>query len=243
MSDERSWRSTLPYATTDDGVRLYVEETGSGTPLVFVHEYAGDHRSWEAQVRHFGRRYRAITFNARGYAPSDVPPDVASYSQNRAADDIAAVLDHLGIERAHVVGLSMGGFATLHFGFRHPTRARSLTLAGCGYGAERDQGARFRAESDANAAFIDREGMESFAASYALGPTRDQLQNKDLRGFDEFRRMLSEHSAVGARNTQLGVQRERPSLYDLVDEMKALAMPTLIVMGDEDVRVSSRACS
>ena len=225
----------MPYATTDDGVRLYHEETGSGTPLVFVHEYAGDHRSWEAQVRHFGRRYRVVTFNARGYPPSDVPPDVAAYSQNRAADDIAAVLDDLGIDRAHVVGLSMGGFATLHFGFRHPTRARSLTVAGCGYGAERDQRARFRAEAEANAAFIDREGIEAFAASYALGPTRVQHQNKDPRGFDEFRRMLAEHSAIGARNTQLGVQRERPSLYDLVDEMKALAVPTLILMGDEDV--------
>ncbi|MEO8714058.1 MAG: alpha/beta hydrolase [Acetobacteraceae bacterium] len=126
----------MGHATTDDGVRLYYEETGSGTPVVFVHEYAGDGRSWEAQMRHFGQRYRAVMYNARGYPPSDVPQAVTSYSQNRAADDIAAVLNHLGVAAAHVVGLSMGGFATLHFGFRHPARARSLTVAGCGYGAE-----------------------------------------------------------------------------------------------------------
>ncbi len=224
----------MPHATTDDGVRLYYEETGSGTPVIFVHEYAGDHRSWEPQMRHFGQRYRAITYAARGYPPSDVPEDVARYSQARAADDIRAVLDHLQIDKAHVVGLSMGGFATLHFGFRHAARARSLVVAGCGYGAEREQRDRFRAEAEAIAQFIDQNGMQVFAQKYAYGPTRVQFENKNPRGFAEFRQQLSEHSAPGARNTQLGVQRERPSLYDLIDQMKALTLPTLILTGDED---------
>ena len=224
----------MPYATTDDGVRLHYEETGSGTPLIFVHEFAGDHRSWEPQMRHFGQRYRAITYAARGYPPSDVPAEVAKYSQARAADDIASVLDHLGIAKAHVVGLSMGGFATLHFGFRHPARAMSLCVAGCGYGAEAGQREKFRSEVDAVAAFLDSQGIGAFAAKYAYGPTRVQFENKDPRGFAEFRQQLAEHSAVGARNTQLGVQKERPSLYDLVDQMKALTVPTLILTGDED---------
>ena len=224
----------MPFATTDDGVRLHYEETGSGTPLIFVHEFAGDHRAWEAQMRHFGRRYRAITYAARGYPPSDVPPDVASYSQARAADDIAALLTHLAIDKAHVVGLSMGGFATLHFGFRHPHRALSLCVAGCGYGAERGQRDKFRAEVDAVAAFLDEQGIEAFAAKYAYGPTRVQFENKDPRGFVEFRQQLAEHSALGSRNTQLGVQKERPSRYDLEDQMKALTIPTLILTGDED---------
>ncbi len=224
----------MPHATADDGVRLYYEETGSGTPLIFVHEYAGDFRSWEPQLRHFGQRYWAIAFNARGYPPSDVPPAVAAYSQARAADDILAVLDQLAIDRAHVVGLSMGGFATLHFGLRHAARARSLAVAGCGYGAEPTQRERFRSEAEAVAAFIAEHGMENFAAKYAYGPTRVQFENKDPRGFAEFMRMLAEHDAVGARNTQLGVQRERPSLYDLLEEMKTLTTPTLILTGDED---------
>jgi pimeloyl-ACP methyl ester carboxylesterase len=224
----------MPYATTDDAVRLYYEECGSGAAVIFVHEFAGDHRAWEAQMRHFGQRYRAITYAARGYTPSDVPEDVAKYSQARAADDIAAVLDHLGIGKAHVVGLSMGGFATLHFGFRHPQRALSLCVAGCGYGAEKGQREKFHAEVDTVAAFLDEQGIEAFAAKYAYGPTRVQFENKDPRGFDEFRRQLAEHSAVGARNTQLGVQRERPSLYDLVEQMKVLTVPTLILTGDED---------
>jgi pimeloyl-ACP methyl ester carboxylesterase len=219
---------------TDDGVQLHYEETGSGTPVIFVHEFAGDHRAWETQMRHFGQRYRAIAYAARGYPPSDVPDDPAKYSQARAADDIAAVLDHLRIDKAHIVGLSMGGFATLHFGFRHAARARSLCVAGCGYGAEQGQRDKFRSEVAAVAAFLDENGIEAFAAKYAYGPTRVQFENKDPRGFDEFKRQLAEHSATGARNTQLGVQGERPSLYDLVDEMKALAVPTLILTGDED---------
>ena len=224
----------MPHAPTQDGVQLYYEETGSGTPLIFVHEYAGDLRSWEPQLRHFGQRYRAIATNARGYPPSGVPPTVTSYSQTQAADDIAAVLDHLGIDKAHIVGLSMGGFAALHFGFRHAARARSLCVAGCGYGAEPAQRDRFRTEAETVAAFIDQHGMQAFAEKYAYGPTRVQFQNKDPRGFAEFKRMLAEHDAVGARNTQLGVQRERPSLYDLVDEMHQLTVPTLILTGDED---------
>ncbi len=224
----------MPFATTDDSVRLHYEETGSGIPVIFVHEFAGDHRAWEAQMRHFGQRYRAITYAARGYPPSDVPTAVEKYSQARAADDIASVLDHLGIDKAHVVGLSMGGFATLHFGFRHAARALSLCVAGCGYGAEKGQQDKFRAEVAAVAAFLDEQGIEAFAAKYAYGPTRVQFENKDPRGFDEFKRQLAQHSAVGSRNTQLGVQGERPSLYDLTDQMKSLMVPTLILTGDED---------
>ncbi len=224
----------MPHATADDGVKLHYEETGSGVPVVFVHEFAGDLRSWEPQLRHFGQRYRAIAYNARGYPPSDVPPDPASYSQNRAADDIAAVLDHLGVGKAHVVGLSMGGFATLHFGFRHPGRARSLTVAGCGYGAEPGKREQFRDEGAKTVEFIRTQGMAAFADKYAFGPTRVQFANKDPRGFAEFQRMLAGHDATGAANTQLGVQRERPSLYDLTDKMKALRVPTLVLTGDED---------
>ncbi len=154
----------MPFATADDGVKLYYEETGEGEPVVFVHEFAGDHRSWEPQVRHFARRYRCITYNARGFPPSDVPEEPDMYSQARATADIKAVLDHLGISRAHIVGLSMGGFATLHFGLNHPEMARALVVAGCGYGAEPDRREQFRAEAEACAKHLERDGMEAVAA-------------------------------------------------------------------------------
>lgn len=224
----------MPTLTTDDGVRLAFEETGSGTPVMFVHEFAGDLRSWEPQVRHLARRYRCITWNARGFPPSDVPDDTGAYSQDRARDDVLAVLDALDIERAHVVGLSMGGFATLHFGLAHPGRARSLVVAGVGYGAEPDQRERFRSEADITARILRTEGMAAWAAAYSLGPTRVQFQNKDSRGWREFADMLAEHSAAGSAHTQQGVQKERPSVFDLADGMRKLTVPTLVVTGDED---------
>lgn len=224
----------MAFLTTDDNVKLYYEDTGAGTPVVFVHEFAGDYRSWEPQVRNFARRYRCIAYNARGWTPSEVPQDVAAYSQARARDDIRCVLDHLKIGKAHVVGLSMGGFATLHFGLTYPDRALSLVVAGAGYGAEKDQRERFRNEAVVIAAKLEKDGMAAFAEAYAYGPTRVQFENKDPRGFAEFKRQLAEHSAKGAANTQLGVQRERPSIFDLEPQLKTLKVPTLILNGDED---------
>jgi pimeloyl-ACP methyl ester carboxylesterase len=234
LSGEIADGITMPSAMTDDGIRLHYEESGRGTPLIFVHEFAGDHRSYEAQLRHFGRRYHAIAFNARGYPPSDVPEAESAYSQARAADDILAILDHIGAPRAHVAGISMGAFATLHFGLRHHDRALSLCLGGCGYGAEPERQALFRAEADATAEILRRDGMAAFAERYAYGPTRVQFENKDPRGHAEFKRMLAEHSAVGSANTQAGVQKGRPSLYDLTDALARITAPTLIVAGDED---------
>lgn len=224
----------MPFLTADDDVKLHYEESGSGTPIVFVHEFAGDWRTWEAQMRHFSRRYRCIAYNARGYPPSDVPADVERYSQQRARDDIRAVLDALRIERAHVVGNSMGGFATLHFGMAYSPRALSLVVCGCGYGAHPDQYRQFQAQSRELAQAMLEKGMAHIAATYGHGPSRLQLKEKDARGFAEFIHHFSEHSAQGSANTMLGYQARRPSLYDLTAEMARITAPTLIVAGDED---------
>jgi len=224
----------MPHLTADDGVKLYYEEAGSGLPIVFIHEFAGDYRSWETQVRYFARRYRCITYNARGYPPSDVPSDGERYSQDRARDDIRAVLDALKIDKAHIVGLSMGGFAALHFGFTYPQRARSLIVAGCGYGASPDKREQFAAETEAVAKKFEEVTMTKAAEGYALGPTRVQFQNKDRRGWQEFHDQFAEHSTEGSARTMRGVQKRRPSLFDLVDKMKTITVPTLIMTGDED---------
>jgi len=224
----------MPKLTTDDGVRLHYEESGSGTPIVFVHEFAGDWRTWQPQLHHFSRRYRCIAYNARGYPPSDVPADVERYSQQRARDDILAVLDALDIERAHIVGNSMGGFATLHFGMAYSPRALSLVVAGCGYGAHPDQYRNFQAQSRELAQTMLDKGMAHVASTYGHNPSRLQLKEKDPLGFDEFIRHFSEHSAQGSANTMLGYQARRPSLYDLTAEMGRITAPTLVVAGDED---------
>jgi len=224
----------MPTLTTDDGVKLYYEQTGSGTPILFVHEFAGDYRSWEPQLRHFSRRYRCIAYNARGYPPSDVPPSPDSYSQQREREDVRCVLDALGLARAHVVGLSMGAFATLHFGMAYSERALSLVTAGVGSGAHKDEYARFQADSRANAKTMLERGMAHFAASYGENATRVTMKAKDPRGFAEFQRHLAEHSAQGSANTMLGYQARRPSLYDLTAEMARITAPLLVIAGDED---------
>ena len=224
----------MPHLTTDDGVKLHYEEAGAGTPIVFVHEFAGDLRSWDPQLSHFSRRYRSIAYNARGYPPSDVPESMERYSQERARDDVRAVMDALGIERAFVVGLSMGGFATLHFGIKYSARALGLVVSGCGYGAVPSQREEFQRSSRANAKAMLEEGMAKFAATYGHNASRLQLRSKDPRGFDRYIRYLSEHSALGSANTMLGYQARRPSLYDLKTEMAGITAPTLVVAGDED---------
>ena len=224
----------MPHITTDDGVKLHYEEAGAGSAVVFVHEFAGDLRSWDPQLSHFSRRYRCIAYNARGYPPSDVPESMERYSQERARDDVLAVMDALKIQRAYVVGLSMGGFATLHFGIMYSARALGLVVSGCGYGAVPSQREEFQRSSRANAKVMLEEGMAKFAATYGHNTSRLQLRSKDPRGFDRYIRYLTEHSALGSANTMLGYQARRPSLYDLKTEMAGITAPTLVVAGDED---------
>ena len=223
----------MPMLTADDGVDLFYVEAGAGIPIVFVHEFAGDHRSYEPQLRHFSRHYRCIAYNARGFPPSAVPGEGA-YSQARACADIRAMLDGLGIDKAHIVGVSMGGFATLHFGLTYPDRARSLVIGGCGYGAEPDKRAQFAAEAEISAKRFEELTMAKAALAYALGPTRVQYQNKDPRGWQEFAEQLAEHSTEGSARTMRGVQAKRPSLFDLKEQMAAITTPTLVMTGDED---------
>jgi pimeloyl-ACP methyl ester carboxylesterase len=224
----------VPNITASDGVNLYYESVGNGDPIVFVHEFGGHYRSWEPQLRHFSRWYKCITFAARGYPPSDVPSELSFYSQARAADDIRDVVDGVAGGSAHIVGLSMGGFAALHFGLSCPERARSLVVAGCGYGAEKQHENYFKGISETVAANFVAQGSRKFAQTYALGASRVQFQNKDLRGWEEFARQLGEQSEVGAANTMRGVQARRPSLYDLETQLRELAVPTIVISGDED---------
>ena len=224
----------MPGIVTDDGVALHAEETGQGEPLLFIHEFAGDHRSWEPQVRFFSAAYRCVTYAARGYPPSQVPTDPDAYSQARAVADAIAVLDGLGISRAHLVGLSMGGFTALHLVMAHPDRVLSAVVAGTGYGAQPEREDAFRAESMLTAAAFAAEGSAKVAERYAVGPARVQFQNKNPRGWAEFAAALAGHSSLGSALTMRGVQAARPSLYALTDELARVRIPVLVLVGDED---------
>lgn len=226
----------MPYAITPDNVKLYYEEVGQGTPILLVHEFASDHRGWEPQMREFGKRYRCIAYSARGYTPSDVPADPKDYSYKHVMADCVAVLDHLKIDKAHLIGLSMGGYTSLQAALNHPSRVRSMVLAGTGSGSERWYTKDFHKHSQAIGDQFEREGAAAVAATYGRSASRIPFEIKDPRGFAEFTKRLAEHDAKGSANTSRGFQGARPSLYDFESEIEKLTIPALIVVGDEDER-------
>ena len=224
----------MPYIDAA-GVKLHFEETGDGYPIIFVHELGADLREWEAQVRYFSRAYRCITYNARGYPPSDVPEDAALYGWEYSVEDLAAVMRGLGVERAHVVGLSMGGYAALQFGLRYPGKVSAIVAAAAGSGSLPSQRhAWLREASFLASAFIER-GMETMAQKMAHSPTRIQLKYKDPKSWQDFTEHLRQHSAQGMANTMARYQSLRPSLHDFRSQFSRMAIPVLLAVGDEDV--------
>ena len=216
------------------GVKLYYEEAGSGHPIVFVHEFGADHREWETQLRFFSRAYRCIAYNARGYPPSDVPEKLERYGWEFAVEDIAAVMRGLGIQRAHLVGLSMGGYAVLQFGLRYPALASAIVAAGAGTGSAPSQREAWLTEAPAMArAFLER-GMAAMAEEMGHSPTRIQLKRKDPRAWQEFMDHLRGHSVQGMSNTMARYQALRPSLHDFRHVFSQMTMPVLLAVGDED---------
>ena len=218
--------------TSVNGVELYYEVTGDGFPVVFSHEYAGDYRSWESQVRFFAKRYKVITYNNRGYPPSQEPTDPEAYSEEIIREDLYQLLRFLNVSKAHLVGLSMGGNLTLNFGFAHPEMCASLVVAGCGAGSTNRE--RFHEDARLVAKRLETEGMKAVAEFYSQGPTRVQFRRKDRRGWEEFREQFASHSAVGSALTIRGLQLQRPSIFSLEGKMKELQIPTLLMIGDED---------
>ena len=226
----------MPHITTRDGVRLYYEEAGSGSAVVFVHEYAGDYRSFEAQMRYFSREHCCVSYSQRGYPPSDVPEQPARYGQDIARDDVLALMDALKIDKAHVVGHSMGAYTALHVGMHAPARCLSVVAAGCGWGSTPD--AKKREEMKALAAetgkMFAEEGIAVASAKYADAPMRHALKHKDPRGYAEFARQLAEHSALGHAQTMFNLQLKRPTLWEMEAGLKKFAVPLLVIVGDED---------
>jgi pimeloyl-ACP methyl ester carboxylesterase len=215
-----------------NGIEICYDEAGTGTPIVFCHEFAGSRESWEPQLGFFARRYRCIAFNYRGYPPSSVPEDPAAYSEEQLVDDLRGLLDALGIARAHICGLSMGGAVALKFALAHPDRCLSAVVAGAGGGSgNRDVWERDLAET---VRAFEEGGMERVAAFYTRGPARVQLLRKDPRGWQRFHDLFLQHSARGSALTMRGVQLRRRTVFQVADELPGCRVPVLVMVGDED---------
>ncbi|MBR0828836.1 alpha/beta fold hydrolase [Bradyrhizobium manausense] len=223
----------MPHATTRDDVRIYFEEAGSGTPIIFLHEFAADYTNWEPQMRYFSRGHRCITYSARGYTPSDVPPGEV-YSYKHFYTDALAVLDHVKIERAHLVGLSMGAYSSLQIGLNAPERAWSMTLAGVGSGSEIENLEVWRKQCRDNAEQFETLGSAEVAKVTREAPSRIPFLVKDPRGHADFYSALARHDSKGSANTMRGFQGGRPSIYTMTDAIRKVPTPALIICGDED---------
>jgi proline iminopeptidase len=224
----------MPHAVTRDNVRLYFEEAGSGTPILFLHEFAADHTNWEPQMRYFSRGHRCIAYSARGYAPSDVPASPEVYSFRHFYNDALAVLDHLEIEKAHFVGLSMGSYSSLQVSLHAPKHMLSMTLAGVGSGSSLENLDAWRKQCRDNADQFEAIGSAEVAKGTREAPSRIPFLVKDPRGHADFYAALARHDSKGSANTMRGFQGGRPSIYTLTDAIRKVTTPALIICGDED---------
>jgi pimeloyl-ACP methyl ester carboxylesterase len=223
--------AVMPIASVND-VQIYYEEAGSGTPLIFSHEFAGSWESWDDQMRFFARRYRVIAYNHRGYPPSSVPDTVDDYSEEQNVADLRGLLDALAIERAFLCGLSMGGTCVLKLALAAPQRCLGLIVAGAGSGsADR---AAFSAQTLARLAAFDSGDIDAAVAIITEEPNRVQLRAKDPVGQARFVELLRRHSPRGSANTLRGVQLRRRSIYEVEDALRGLDVPVLVLVGDED---------
>ena len=215
-----------------NGCEIHYQIVGSGIPVVFSHEFASDMRAWEPQVRHFARRYRVITYNNRGYPPSGVPTERASYNHDALIEDLRNVLRDAGAGQAHVVGLATGGNVALNFAIAYPEMTRSIVVAGAGAGSvERErwlQGAQ--ALSDA----IAEKGMQGLVSNIESAPQRQALRVKDPRAWAEFLAQMRDFSPVGCAHLMANALMNRLPVFELKERIAALPMPVLVAVGDQD---------
>jgi len=223
----------MPYASSD-GVRLHYEETGDGPAIVFAHELASDLRQWRGQVRALSGHFRCISYNARGYPPSDVPQADSAYEHLKFVEDIGAIQHQLGLERSYLVGWSMGAYAALLFALQNPGRMKGLVLSGIGSGSPPAEIEGFRTDMAALAALYLERGAEAGADQIAAGPNRQPLRLRHPRRWAAWKKNLSGHSAQGMARVCRNYQGRRPSLYDFKAGLAGLDVPTLLIVGEED---------
>ena len=215
---------------------LHLEIQGEGPLLCLAHGFGGSARNFRPQARALRERWQTALFDMRGHARSGAPPAPEDYEPARFAADFGRVLDHLGVERAVVGGLSLGAGMALRFAQSQPARVRALVLAAFPPGEGEAEG-RHRRWSLDFADAIDRDGLEAAGSEYVWG---------ERSGFDPGTARLVklgflEHPAHAVAHTLRRTLAVQPSVGALAPELAHIDLPALVVVGDRD-RLSLDAC-
>ncbi|OGK86705.1 MAG: alpha/beta hydrolase [Candidatus Rokubacteria bacterium RBG_16_73_20] len=200
-----------------NGIEIDYEATGRGRTVLLSHGYSATRRMWDGQHRALGERYRVISWSLRGHGRTESPADPAQYSADLTVADMRALLEHLGVARAVVGGLSLGGYVSLAFALTHPALVEALVVCDSGPGYRSDEArAAWNARAHERAAELEARGPA------ALG---DRSR--------EMREAMGEHrSAQGLAHAARGMLAQQGSR--VIDGLPAIRVPTLIVVGDQD---------
>ena len=226
----------MPTLKTEDDISLYYEDTGVGDPVVFVHEFGGDYRSWAHQVPVVSQTNRCITFSARGFFPSSVPDDQSRYGQMWSTSDVLTVVSRLELDSVHLVGTSMGSFTCLDFALNHPEFVRSLTLVGNSSGPRNEE-----EQIKYRQIWIGEElqlrkslGSDGAVAVLEQDPAYQSLQRDAPDAWATYAENLREQPVEGAIHILSTLHWNRRSLFDEESRLRALNKPVLLVTGHDD---------
>jgi len=205
-----------------NGIRLHYEDVGAGPALLLLHAFPLSGAMWRDQVDWLRGEYRLIVPDLRGFGGSDAPPGPATMEQQ--ADDMAALLEQLGVDRAVVVGLSMGGYIAFAFWRRHADKVAALCLADTKAGADSDEG---RAGREANARLAEEQGANAIAEKMIPSLVAAGA-SQAVR--DELRAMIGANSPDGIAAALRGMALRPDSTPDLA----SISVPTLLIVGEAD---------
>ena len=222
----------MPFARTDDRVRLYYEEHGTGgTPLVLAYGIGGNADMWDVNREALAARHRLVLWEPRGHAKSDSPEDPAKYSFQRWALDLKAVLDHLKIKKAHVGGLSLGAGIATRFALRFPARVRSLVITNSSSAAGLPLSVENLVMRARSIEITLAKGMDAMAEyAMAANPNVSERLAINPSAREEFYAEYRALSPIGYANSL----RALLAMDHITDELGRLRVPVLLIGGDRD---------
>jgi pimeloyl-ACP methyl ester carboxylesterase len=200
-----------------NGIEIEYQDGGQGSPVLLGHGYSATGRMWDGQRAALGDRYRVISWDMRGHGQTDSPDDPAQYSAALTVADMRALLQHCGVERAVVGGLSLGGYMSLAFYRAHPEMVRALVICDSGPGYRNAEArAAWNTRAHERAAELESRGLEALA-----GRSR------------EMREAMGHHrSAQGLAHAARGMLAQQDSA--VIDSLPSVRVPTLVIVGDRD---------